>query len=94
MYILEYFASEYLEESLTYARAFVDLKDGIMSVNVVVDEDEDGVYDVVVEDIDEKYEIVEVLLMLFKDVFAKAIDVVAEAIEDVVVEGEILLDEV
>ena len=78
-YILEYLASEYPEESLTHARAFVDLKDGITSANVAVDEDEDGAHDVVVEDIDEKHEIVEAPLTSPKDVPAKATDVVAEA---------------
>ena len=92
-YILEYLASEYPEESLTHARAFVDLKDGITSANVAVDEDEDGAHDVVVEDIDEKHEIVEAPLTSPKDVPAKATDVAAEAIEDVAVEGEILPDE-
>jgi len=89
-YILEYLASEYPEESLTHARAFVDLKDGITSVNVAsVNEDEDVAHDDIVKDIvDEKPEIVEAPLTPPEDVPAEAIDVAAEATEDVAVEGE------
>jgi hypothetical protein len=89
-YILEYLASEYPEESLTHARAFVDLKDGITSVNVAsVNEDEDVAHDDIVKDIvDEKPEIVEAPLTPPEDVPAEAIDVAAEATEDVAVEDE------
>ena len=88
-YILEYLASEYPEESLTHARAFVDLKDGITSANVASGTKTKTARTMLSLKIsDEKHEIVEAPLTPPEDVPAEATDVAAEATEDVAVEGE------